>query len=45
METRLVGMVVGPTVTRYELELGVGVKVAKVTNLNRDCLLYTSRCI
>ena len=29
-------MVVGPTVTRYELELGVGVKVAKVTNLNRD---------
>ena len=36
VETRLVGMVVGPTVTRYELELGVGVKVAKVTNLNRD---------
>ncbi|MEZ5374004.1 MAG: DNA translocase FtsK 4TM domain-containing protein [Microthrixaceae bacterium] len=36
VETRLVGMVVGPTVTRYELELGVGVKVSKVTNLNRD---------
>ena len=34
--TRLVGMVVGPTVTRYELELGPGVKVAKVTSLNRD---------
>jgi S-DNA-T family DNA segregation ATPase FtsK/SpoIIIE len=34
--TRLVGMTVGPTVTRYELELGPGVKVAKVTNLQRD---------
>ena len=30
VETRLVGMVVGPTVTRYELELGPGVKVARV---------------
>ena len=36
VQTRLVGMVVGPTVTRYELELGVGVKVARVTTLNRD---------
>jgi len=36
VETRLVGMVVGPTVTRYELELGEGVKVARVTSLNRD---------
>ena len=36
VETRLVGMTVGPTVTRYELELGSGVKVAKVTNLQRD---------
>jgi S-DNA-T family DNA segregation ATPase FtsK/SpoIIIE len=36
VETRLVGMTVGPTVTRYELELGAGVKVAKVTNLQRD---------
>ncbi len=36
VETRLVGMVVGPTVTRYELELGVGVKVARITSLHRD---------
>ena len=36
VETRLVGMVVGPTVTRYELELGPGVKVARVTSLQRD---------
>jgi S-DNA-T family DNA segregation ATPase FtsK/SpoIIIE len=36
VETRLVGMTVGPTVTRYELELGPGVKVAKVTNLQKD---------
>jgi DNA segregation ATPase FtsK/SpoIIIE, S-DNA-T family len=36
VETRLVGMVVGPTVTRYELELGVGVKVARLTSLHKD---------
>ena len=36
VETKLVGMTVGPTVTRYELELGSGVKVARVTSLNRD---------
>src|SRR5439155_1188637 len=36
VETRLVGMTVGPTVTRYELELGTGVKVNKVTSLNKD---------
>jgi S-DNA-T family DNA segregation ATPase FtsK/SpoIIIE len=36
VQTRLVGMVVGPTVTRYELELGVGVKVARVTTLHKD---------
>ena len=34
--TRLVGMVVGPTVTRYELELAAGVKVAKLTSLHKD---------
>ncbi len=36
VETRLVGMVVGPTVTRYELELGVGVKVSRLTSLHKD---------
>jgi S-DNA-T family DNA segregation ATPase FtsK/SpoIIIE len=36
VETRLVGMVVGPTVTRFELELGPGVKVSRVTSLNKD---------
>ena len=35
VETKLVGMTVGPTVTRYELELGSGVKVARVTTLQR----------
>ncbi len=36
VETRLVGVVVGPTVSRFELELGPGVKVARVTSLNKD---------
>jgi S-DNA-T family DNA segregation ATPase FtsK/SpoIIIE len=36
VETNLVGMTVGPTVTRFELELGSGVKVARITSLNRD---------
>ncbi len=36
VETKLVGMVVGPTVTRFELELGPGVKVARVTSLHKD---------
>jgi hypothetical protein len=36
VETRLIGMTVGPTVTRYELELAPGVKVAKVTALHKD---------
>src|SRR5690606_12718424 len=36
VETRLVGMVVGPSVTRYELELGPGVKVSRVASLHTD---------
>jgi DNA segregation ATPase FtsK/SpoIIIE, S-DNA-T family len=36
VDTTLVGYTVGPTVTRYELELGLGVKVARVTSLHRD---------
>ena len=36
VDTELIGMTVGPTVTRYELELGLGVKVSKVTNLQKD---------
>ncbi len=36
VETRLIGVVVGPTVSRFELELGPGVKVAKVTSLHKD---------
>jgi len=36
VETRLVGSTVGPTVTRFELELAAGVKVARVTSLAKD---------
>src|SRR4029077_5676977 len=36
VETRLVGFTVGPTVTRFELELGEGGKVARVTSLAKD---------
>jgi hypothetical protein len=36
VDTRLVGHTIGPTVTRYELELGPGVKVARVTSLAKD---------
>jgi S-DNA-T family DNA segregation ATPase FtsK/SpoIIIE len=36
VDTRLVGSRVGPTVTRYEIELGPGVKVARVTSLSKD---------
>jgi DNA segregation ATPase FtsK/SpoIIIE, S-DNA-T family len=36
VDTTLLRKTVGPTVTRFELELGPGVKVAKVTSLNRD---------
>jgi len=34
--TRLVDMTVGPTVTRYALQLGEGVKVARITSLHKD---------
>ena len=33
----------GPTVTRYELQPEMGVKVSKIVGLSDDCLLYTSR--
>ena len=36
VDTMLVGFTVGPTVTRYELELGAGVKVSSVTSLHKD---------
>ena len=36
VQTRLVGIVVGPTVTRYEVELGPGVKVEKITGIQRN---------
>ena len=36
VDTKLVGMVIGPTVTRYELELAPGVKVSRVTSLSKD---------
>ena len=36
VETLLLGYTVGPTVTRFELELGPGVKVSRVTSLNKD---------
>ncbi len=36
VDTFLIGYTVGPTVTRFELELGPGVKVSSVTSLHRD---------
>jgi S-DNA-T family DNA segregation ATPase FtsK/SpoIIIE len=39
VEARVIGMVVGPRVTRYELQLAPGTKVAKVSAL-RDDLAY-----
>jgi S-DNA-T family DNA segregation ATPase FtsK/SpoIIIE len=36
VEARLVGATVGPTVTRYELELGPGVKVNRIAGLSHD---------
>lgn len=36
VDTTLIGFTMGPTVTRFELELGPGVKVSRVTSLNKD---------
>ena len=36
VETRLVDMTVGPTVTRYALQVAEGVKVSRITNLAKD---------
>ena len=36
VDARLIGATVGPTVTRYELELAAGVKVNKVTSLAKE---------
>ena len=36
VDARLIGAAVGPTVTRYELELAPGVKVNKVTGLSKE---------
>ena len=45
VETRLVGMVVGPTVTRYELELGEGESLKSNFSQQGYCLCHgVSRC-
>lgn len=36
VEARIIGMVVGPRVTRYELQLAPGTKVSRVSNLKDD---------
>ena len=36
VDARLIGRTIGPTVTRYELELAAGVKVSKVTGLSKE---------
>ncbi len=42
VRTNYIGEQVGPTVTRYELELHEGVKVAQVTSLQRDIAYATA---
>ena len=39
IEAQIIGIVRGPSVTRYELELASGVKLAKLTNLSEDIAL------
>jgi S-DNA-T family DNA segregation ATPase FtsK/SpoIIIE len=39
VSTHVVGYTVGPTVTRFELELAAGVRVAQVTSLSKDIAL------
>lgn len=39
VDAQVVNVTPGPTVTRYELEPGVGVKVVKITNLAKDIAL------
>ena len=39
VSANIVGVTRGPTVTRYDLELGDGVKLAKLTNLSGDLAL------
>jgi len=36
VDARLIGRTIGPTVTRYELEIAPGVKVSKVTGLAKE---------
>lgn len=39
VQTRLVGISRGPSVTRYELQPAAGVKISKITNLSNDIAL------
>lgn len=39
IDATIVNIIRGPSVTRYELELASGVKLAKLTNLSEDIAL------
>ena len=39
VETRVINICCGPTVTRYELQPAAGVKISKITNLSNDIAL------